>query len=112
VNDGINGEGGKAIPIARDVTDDLALENVVGGAIAAFGKLTPPVHATIAVGQGIASRFNIRWPGDLSRKIAGLLLIAAAPIYPENRSGASFSPFFNEVFGKVRETIAEARSGI
>ncbi|HIK17952.1 MAG TPA: 7-alpha-hydroxysteroid dehydrogenase [Leptolyngbyaceae cyanobacterium M33_DOE_097] len=36
----INANGGKAIAVACDVTDDAALENLVKEAIAAFGKIT------------------------------------------------------------------------
>lgn len=40
VADGINASGGKAISVACDVTDDVALENLVNEAIKIFGKLT------------------------------------------------------------------------
>lgn len=40
VADGINANGGKAIAVACDVTDDAALENLVKQAVSAFSKVT------------------------------------------------------------------------
>jgi 7-alpha-hydroxysteroid dehydrogenase len=40
VADGINADGGKAIAVACNVTDDADLENLVKEAIATFGKIT------------------------------------------------------------------------
>jgi 7-alpha-hydroxysteroid dehydrogenase len=44
VADGIKAEGGKAIAVSCDVTNDEALENLVDSAISAFGKITVLVN--------------------------------------------------------------------